>query len=179
MEVWESRCSGGTSERIGPFLKQKSAVVRFAARGLAEYRRGHAQPGNRALPPGALAETTGVYLDNMRSMLAILTSRDINSLIILQPARVWYEAHVTDLPAESIQAMSSMRDAIKQGIAQDLVRFGAHVRSIDMDDIGRMPQLFSDSMHFTESGNRTVATRIAKYMINENPGIGREHDTLF
>ena len=175
MDEWESRCTLPMRKRIIPFMRRWSALLRLSGRVRAALAVGRNQPTPQwVLEPGAFEGSTSVYLENLRSMLSLLRSRNINGVTILQPARLWAMSErdmqgETHLPLERVRAMRSMRETLKQAIPGVIAQFGTGFSLMDLDDISQVPDFFveGDDIHLTEAGNRAVARRIADFLLTQ------------
>jgi lysophospholipase L1-like esterase len=178
MEEWEKQCTMTTMERTQALLHRASALVRVggALRWQLVQWRQHARRQQDAEPPweppsGAIDGTTMVYLENLRSMLALLQARVITAVTIFQPARLWAMSEeemqaATHYPLERVRAMRSLHQTMKQGGLDITAQFGPGFSVLDFDDMGKVPSFFieGDDVHLTEAGHRAVARRLADFI---------------
>jgi lysophospholipase L1-like esterase len=180
MDEWDRQCTMTMSERIKPLMLRSSAALRLARNlfhGIEERIRGavHRQPPTPAwtLRPGALEESTSVYLENLRSMLSLLKVRDIAAITVNQPARLWAMPEddvsaVKVLGEKHFRAMRSLRDTLKIKSQQITAQFGRHYTFVDLDNLSTVPEFFvDDDMHFSDAGNRAAAQKIADSIVTQ------------
>jgi lysophospholipase L1-like esterase len=185
MDEWESRFTMTMPQRMKQLLLRSSALLRFGAelRGhLSEWihKVGHQEGAPTWKPsPGASEAAANVYLENIRSMLALLKVRGIRGVTISQPSRLWSRSEAemaVNLPLERAQAMRSLRETMKRRTVDIVAQFGTDFSALDLDDLGQVPAFFidGDDLHLTEAGNRAVAHRIADALLKGPNIIERE-----
>jgi lysophospholipase L1-like esterase len=196
MDEWESQFTMTMPQRMKQLLFRSSALLRSASklRGhLSEWihKVGHQEGAPTWKPsPGASEAAANAYLENIRSMLALLKVRGIRGVTISQPARLWSmseaEMAAYGTPLEKVRAMRSLRETMKRRTVDIVAQFGTDFSVLDLDDLGQVPAFFidGDTMHFTEAGNRAVAHRIADALlkgpsiIEREPTLRNRHDLL-
>jgi lysophospholipase L1-like esterase len=178
MEEWENQCTMTTMERTKALLRRSSALLRLGGalrwqlfQWIQHARRQQDAEPQWEPPPGTIDGTTVVYLENLRSMLALLKARAITAVTIFQPARLWAMSEeemqaATHYPLERVRAMRSLHKTMKQGVLDITAQFGPGFSVLDFDDIGKVPSFLieGDDIHLTEAGHRAVARRIADFI---------------
>jgi len=176
MEEWESQCTMPLSQRIRRSMMASSALLRAAqgVKSAVALRRQQPEP-TWELPPGRFDDSVSVYLGNLKSMLAVLKSRNIAALTIIQPARLWSISELemqaaTHIPIERVRAMRAMHDVMKHAAADITGQPDMVSNMLDLDDIGAVPGSFieDDDIHLTEAGSRAVAARIADFLVTHD-----------
>jgi len=183
MDEWENRLTMTMPQRMRQLLLRSSALLRLGVllRGHLsdwKYKVVHQEQAPTWKPgPGAFEAAADTYLENIRSMLALLKVRGIRGITITQPARQWSisDTEMTAFvrPLERVQALRSLRETMKRRTIDIVAQFGTDFSVVDLDDLGQVPSYFGDLMHFTEAGNRAVAHRIADAVL-KSPIIERE-----